>query len=125
MTINLNHHLSMHCLNVDAQINMKFYITLGTVGLLSSYVTESTTTQGKFYAANNSKVNLRNHIHGVHDKMRIWHFLSYLSQILMDLVQILLLLEPFTLAYENTVFGVQKTGFRRPNIRRIPRFFVP
>ena len=88
----------MHCLNVDAQINMKFYTTLGTVGLLSSYVTDSTTTQGKFYAVNISKVTLRYHIHGVHDKMRIWHFLSYLSQILMDLVQILLLLEPFTLA---------------------------
>ena len=31
---------------------MKFWITLGTVGLPSSYVTESTPTEGKFYAAN-------------------------------------------------------------------------
>ena len=46
-------------------------ITLGTVILPSSYVTESTTAQGKLNAANNYKVNLRNHILGVYDRMRI------------------------------------------------------
>ena len=87
----------MNCLNVDAQINLEM-----VNNLLMEYSfpkkgfywdierRESTSPQD----INNIKVNLTiHHIQAVHVKMRIEHFWSYLSQILMDFAQIWFILK--------------------------------
>ena len=67
----LNPHFIMHCLNVDAQINLEIMNHLVMQYNSSKVVTQEEGSQPVHKIIHNFKVNLTTHIQTDHDKMRI------------------------------------------------------
>ena len=89
----------MHCFRMWVlKLTMKFWTAFHLCHSKNNFILQQT----------NSKVNLSTYNYSSHDKMMIWHYLSYLCQMLMNFTQKWwLILEP--------VFAIlhwySKTGF--------------